>query len=1052
MLTRFEMRRAGALLARLAYYPQRSHPREELTEMLWPDEDAENTRSRFRQVLTSLRHSMDSLGASSADLLLADRVQVHLHTDLFSTDVGNLEATRLAAARAATGEEKIAHLESAIGLYGGSLLPGFYEDWIIAERRRLEESYIQCLTTLARVLVEEGEPERALDYRRRAVAADPLREDLHHDLIDHYRVSGQGAQAKRQFHDMERILWKELRTLPSPALQKIGDELIVRSVSSVPIARSEPTVSPLPVPEVHEQHMPPADTSLPVPLTRFIGRDAEIEQLVRMLLPGRAGIRLISLVGLGGSGKTRLALEVARCLEKEYPDSVYFVPLAAVHDSDRLWESIASVVCPVPAQEPEILMSVVGTLRSRPVLLVLDNCEQVVDTAAPVIRSLLQRLPDLRLLVTSRCLFNIEGEQEYRVAPLDIPELPVQSGLHRLLEPDVSPSRVLDSASAQLFVDRARMVQPGFLVSEKNAGAVAALCRRLEGIPLAIELAAPWVAVLSPAQIMDRIAGQMRLLETHRSDTVDRHKSLWTALDWSFQQLTPDAQSLFLQLSVFQNGWTMAAAESICLIADSYLDRVAELQRHSLIQTDDAAEQCPRLRLMETLREFAREKLTPEMSRSLARRHALYFVALSEQANAGLIGPDQVEWLQRFQADHDNLRVALTWCDSVEGDTETGLRFAASLGRFWNARGDFEEAHRWLTGFLAKADNGNIAPGARAVAIAARGNLGGLCEEFAPSIALLQESLAIFRSLEDRSNIAHTLCALASNIRDLGRYGEARPLFEESRTLFEELGNRHGVGGALSGLATISHAENDYPTAYSLLEKSTTHYRLCGNKRGVAMCIQERGAMATQERDFSTAYHCFQRALMLFRSLNDVMWTIYTLNEMAIVSNKLNQPNDCYQHCLEGLAATQACGASRWEVCFLLWLGNQERERENPSASLAFFRDALVLSEEANIPGGTQAALKGIALLASDQNDNELAWCLRGCAATLSHVSKTEEMDIPCRGDTSPIVASASPVTDAERSAWQRGMVMQPIEMITIGLLETFAGSLRTPNLTIIKR
>lgn len=243
VLTRFEMRRAGALLARLAYYPQRSHPREELTEMLWPDEDAENTRSRFRQVLTSLRHSMDSLGASSADLLLADRVQVHLHADLFSTDVGNLEATRLAAARAATGREKIAHLESAIGLYGGSLLPGFYEDWITAERRRLDESYIQCLTTLARVLVEEGEPERALDCRRRAVAADPLREDLHHDLIDHYRVSGQGAQAKRQFHDMERILWKELRTLPSPALQKIGDELIVRSVSSAPIPRSEPTVS-----------------------------------------------------------------------------------------------------------------------------------------------------------------------------------------------------------------------------------------------------------------------------------------------------------------------------------------------------------------------------------------------------------------------------------------------------------------------------------------------------------------------------------------------------------------------------------------------------------------------------------------------------------------------------------------------------------------------------------------------------------------------------------------------------------------------------------------
>ncbi len=554
-LDRFTARKSCSLLACLAFYMDRSHPREELMELLWPDEDPESTRLRFRQVLAKLRRDLDPSGNKIDDLLVANRNDVRLNASLVTTDVGEFEAELRAAGKIEKAAERANLLRTAIAKYHGSLLPGYYDEWVAQERQRLADEYVGALCRLADALAESGDLDRAIEYARKAVAADPVREESSIDLIRLLSAAGRITDALRQFRAFEQALWKELRVVPSGAARELVDSIRLRGSATRESSLQKPerfenTQASDEGSDSKESGRNLSATSLPAPLTRFFGRVEEISDLVESISPGERGARLVTLTGPGGSGKTRLSLEVARLLSRELSGGVWFVPLGELDDPKQLARAIADAICSNRSAEDPI-EQLVETIDNRTCLVVLDNFEHLADDAATVVRTLLERLPGLRCLITSRQRLNIEGEEVFGVQPL-----PTPGGSDDLEELRGNPS-------VRLFVDRAQSARRDFALTKDNAYSVVALCRHLEGIPLAIELAAAWSSSLSPLQMLDRMSNRFELLVSRRKDLDDRRRSLWDTISWSYQQLAPELRELFARLSVFHSGWSLEAADYI---------------------------------------------------------------------------------------------------------------------------------------------------------------------------------------------------------------------------------------------------------------------------------------------------------------------------------------------------------------------------------------------------------------------------------------------------------------------------------------------------------
>lgn len=985
-ISKFQMRRVASLLARLAYFPNRQHLREELIDLLWPDEDIDASRSRFRQVLTSLRQSLESLGASTANLLLADRDNVRLVPGLFGTDVAEFENALRHADRAESTQEKTESLKSAIEFYKGELLPGFYEDWVSAERRRLEEDHVGALSALAALLLEAGEPKQAIEYSRRAVAADPLREDLHRNLISLYASAGQPSQALKQYREMEQTLWKELRAVPSPETVHLRDAIQSDAAQFVvahpvnPTPESPPMNAQVPVKESSRQEFTP---SIPAPLTGFFGRENDIEtlsQLVSARTGSQPSARLISLTGFGGSGKTRLALEVARNVQQAFHGAVWVIPLASVSTSDGIVNAIVEAICPQGSDSQEPMQRLYEVLNGVPCLLVLDSFEHLESTSSQVVRGLLQRLPELCCVVTSRRRLNIEGELEHTVNPLDVPD------------EGVSTIDLSEIPSVALFMDRARLAKPSFAISDANAEAVHTLCQRLEGIPLAIELAAAWVAVLSPSQIAERLSSRRDILASDRSDLDERHRSLWATLEWSYQQLPEELQQFFLRLSAFHDGWTIEAAETVCQsienpneesvprFAKSRLSDLNQLRLHSLIQAEDTGDEV-RFRMLETMREFAASQLPADTARSLQATHANYYRLLAERAQPNLDGPDEIEWLDKLDAEHSNLRAALGFYAGSEGDAEIGLLFASSLWRFWETRGYYSDSRGWLDTFLARSEG--ISRHVRARGLLAVGCSGGKRIDFLSVVPVLEECIEVFRELNDRPNLSLALCSLGVAFREAKQTERSRPYLQEALAIAQADKNQVGIARAVGALAIMERDFGNYEQALSLLEQSAAFFRVGGHKRGMAWCVANRGAIAFIQEQHDLAITSFQNAISLFRDINQRMWALYILSELSGVQRKVGNFAESKDHCLQGVRQAKELGEAAWVAIFSFRLGDLECELSRTDAALNYYREALTTSDRADYLNGLFGGFHRYAYLAAAANENERAIRLLSYAQTL---------------------------------------------------------------------
>ncbi|MEA2595602.1 MAG: hypothetical protein QOF01_2071, partial [Thermomicrobiales bacterium] len=618
--------------------------------------------------------------------------------------------------------------------------------------------------------------------------------------------------------------------------------------------------------------------TLPRPLTSLVGRDHEVAAARAFLLEPTC--HLLTLTGPGGVGKTRLALRVAASLSNHFPDGVVFVPLASIPSPHLVLPTIAQTFGLRDVPDRQLSERLAAALHDRQLLLVLDNLEHLVEAASDL-AALLAACPALHVLATSRSRLRLSGEQEYPVPPLPLPPDQARTGLDILAQ----------APAVALFVERARAANPAFALTDANAAAITALCRRLDGLPLAIELAAARTRILSPAALVTGLERRLSLLTGGPRDLPTRLQTMRNAVAWSYDLLTPEERTLFRRLSVFVGGFTLDAAEFIGGQTDrrtggqndaspppvspsvrlSVFDGIAALVDGSLLQQEETAQQAGlggvRFGMLETIREFGLERLATEDDPvAIRQRHADHFLDLAVAAGDALRGGEQGTWLRRLDADHDNLRAALSWLLD-QGAAEPSLRLAGALWRYWEIRGYLREGSSWLERALAVGTD--APPDQRASALNSLGNLVSYLGDLARTQTAYEESLALRRDLDDRHGIADSLNNLGILATDRGDYQRSRELHEESLALRRELGDRPGLALSLNNLGDLALAEGDLARAWDLHQQALTIRRELHDLRGIAYSHNNLGAVAARRGDAAVARPLLEEAVILFRELGD---------------------------------------------------------------------------------------------------------------------------------------------------------------------------------------
>jgi predicted ATPase/class 3 adenylate cyclase len=590
-------------------------------------------------------------------------------------------------------------------------------------------------------------------------------------------------------------------------------------------------------------------TNLPAQRTSFVGRERQVARVKELL----RGPGLLTLTGPGGSGKTRLALQAAAELLDEYRDGVFLVELASITDPRLVPSTIADAIGARAEGVRPALDTLKDHVRDREMLLVLDNFEQVSE-GAPVTADLLTASPRMRILVTSREPLHVTGEQELAVPPLDLPasgEAP-------------SPEDLTRYEAVALFVQRARAVDPAFQLTEANAGAVAELCLRLDGLPLAIELAASRIKLLSPRAILERMERPLDLLTGGPVDLPARQRTLREAIAWSYDLLDEIERELFRRLSVFAGGWTLETAQAV---ANPYtelrreaLEVLGSLVDQSLALRMPTSTETVRFRMLETIREFGLERLeAAEEAEATRDRHASFFLELAEAAEPHLRGVEQKRWLDRLEVEHDNIRAAIRRAIDA-GHDEVALRLVGALWRFWHLHGHLDEGRRWAEEVLSlPGAAGRTAP--RAKALTALGGVAYWQEDLPTTGAAYEEALAIARALGDRLAEAEGLYNVSFVPAYEGDFDRAAALIEESRTLFEELGVRRGVADTVWLLAIVARLEGDTRTARARAEESLRIHREIEDRFGMTDALHVLGRIALADGDLATAGSSFLEAL-----------------------------------------------------------------------------------------------------------------------------------------------------------------------------------------------
>jgi predicted ATPase/DNA-binding SARP family transcriptional activator len=910
------VRRGHWLLALLVLRHGREVERSWLAGTLWPESGEAQAFSSLRSMIAAVRQA---LGLNACRLRSPTPATLCL-------DLSGMEVDLLAFdAAVAQGDE--AALSRAVALYRGPLLEGCAEEWIFQDRQAREQAYLHALETLAAAALARGELETAERQLRQAAVTDPLRESTQRTLMQTLAAGGNYAAALLTYRELRLRLHRELNAEPDPEtqalFQQIRTEARSKSALGAPVAAT----------------LEPGPNNLPVQPTPLVGRERELATVQQFLL--REEARLVTLTGPAGVGKTRLGLQVAAELLDAFPDGVYFVALAPIRDAGLILTAIAQVLEVRPSGSQPLLECLKAELRSKTLLLLLDNFEHVLE-AAPEVAALLSGCPGLKVLATSRAPLHLSGEQEFPVPPLALPDrkrLPSTQALPRY-------------AAVQLFIQRALAVKPEFAVTDESGPAVAEICHRLDGLPLAIELAAARIKLLSPQSLLTRLSNRLKLLTGGARDVPARHRTLREAIAWSYDLLSEEEQRLFRRLSIFAGGCTLEAVEAVCRTDGERemeaLDGMASLIDKSLVQQVDGPSGEPRYHLLETLREYGQERLAESGEAEATRQqHARFFLELSDRIRPELNGPMQGQWLARLQADHDNLRAAIDYC-LASGEAETGLLLCSSLQPFWQVRGFLTEGRERLHQVLAL-------PGAqeptltRARALGAAGGLAMEQGDYEAARALLEESLAFRSERGDRSGVAWDLNTLGGVALRQGNYSLARERFEECLAIWRDLGEL-GLADDLNNLANVVFAQGEYDEAEAMYEQSLASARKGGNRQHVAGVSLNLGIVALAKGEYERASALLEECLAIHREQGNRQPMPDPLNKLGTVALRQGDYEAARARFEESLTICHEVGDKPRLAQTLEGLASLAGTRSRPARAARLFGAAATLRETIGAP------------------------------------------------------------------------------------------------------
>lgn len=843
-LGRLQRRKEKWLLALLVLAQGRPVSRIWLAQTLWPFPETLESRALVN-VRKSLMEIRKALGPAADRIRAPDRQTVLL--DLEGADVDVMAFDSAVAA----GDP--ASLRRAVSLYRGPLLAECNETWVSLERETRQQAYLRALETLAGQALAEEHYTEAVGYLRKSIAADPLRETAHRSLMESLARSREYQAALQVYQDLcHRLRRDDPKAIPAPETSALYQHIRLQ-------ARPRDTTSRPQAPA--EMRAPTPHLRVPSPLTDLIGREREALDVADRLRSSR----LVTLTGAGGIGKTRLAIAVAEAMVNEYPEGVCFVDLEPISDPHLLVPKLAAAVNVKEEAGDPLLKTVLSHLQSKRLLVVMDNCEHLVEACAPLIEDLLKSCPEITVLATSRQWLGLIGETAFQVPSLSVPPF------RQLTRGDsLSLPWLLTYEGVRLFVDRAAAVYTPFELTPENAWLVAQICVRLDGIPLAIELAAVQVRNLSMEELVVSLDGRFHLLESGYRKASPRHKSLYTLVDWSYALLSEPEQKLLRRLAVFVGEWTVEAAESVCMDAGREAEPVAVLlsrlvDRSLVVREAQGAHS--RYRLLEIIRQYAQERLHEAGEEDIRKRHRDYFLALAEEAEPHLQGAQSSFWIDRLDQEHDNFRRVL----AEAKDAAVCLRLVSALWRFWYARGYIGEGRRWLENALGNNEAADAA--VRARALNGAGALAMVQSDYAEAKRRLEECAALSRQIGDEEGYASALHNLGNVALIRTDYLSAQELFDVCLRLFRRFGNRQNIARALISLGTLAQEQADLTNARAYFRESLAIYRELEDKNGIALALNNLGVVAHHERNYTQAREYFEQSLALRRQSED-FWNV----------------------------------------------------------------------------------------------------------------------------------------------------------------------------------
>lgn len=903
--------RERTLFAYLLLHPTTTHSREKLIELLWPETDSMRSGRNFANVLYRLQQVVGK------SWIVAEGNGLRLTTTpTMTVDVWTFDQLYRQPA--------ITNLQEAVTLYAGdlltptaNLLPDHQDDWLLPIQTHYHECFLHALLQLGHLYEQAQQFEEARRYYQRLRLNDPLNEEAYAGLMRVYARQGRLTEVTTCYRALEALLQQELAATPSSTVRALWTTL-----TRTPTYIEQPTT---PVTGKAAATAPGTQAiphNFPKPLTSLIGRAQELEQIGRLL----ANHRLLTLTGAGGSGKTRLAVAIARELADTFEQGAWWIDLSPLTEEHLVAQTILQTLGLTPAATTAPVAQLVEHLASQQCLLVIDNCEHLLAPCATIIETLLQACDEVQILTTSREPLGVASEMLWLTPTLAMPT-GTDHTRHGWRKSSTGTQDAVASlgsyAALQLFVERARAVRQEFQLTPENVGHVLEICQRLDGIPLAIELAAARIKVLPPAQLAQRLQDRFRLLVNPQRNSLPRQQTLQALLDWSYNLLSEHERYLLCRLAIFAGGFSLEAAEAVC--GEETLEALARLVDKSMVlffERQGAA----RYRLLETIHAYAQQRLLElgETARC-GQAHLAFYLALAEQAAPHLTTPEQVRWSAVLELEQDNLRATLHWA-IAQGMLAAALRLVNALNAFWFVRGDYAEARTWIDQTLALA--AAAGPAAHSAeterllvqTLAHGGRFAFHQTDYPNATQFLTNSLTLARAIEDHATEIRALNTLGSVYLEQGLFAQAQQSYSESLHLAEAMHNQPRMAIALNNLGIVAHEQRCLQEARAFYTQSLALYRQLGDGHGVITVMIGLGRVATTRRDYCAAEAHFTESLALSRHLGNKRITALALSNLGDLRRLRQEWSAAIAYQQESVTLALELGNGRLAAQFLVGL------------------------------------------------------------------------------------------------------------------------------------